>query len=152
MTTKFELEEPYRSRWERGYLNINSQGRRTVYLYNSHSDRTSTQYARYKMAVSLGRFLEEHETVDHIDEDKTNDALENLQVLSRAENTRKANKLPDVDVICAVCGITFTRSRTKLRGKFDKAMRGELTCSRSCGAKKAAQTLKDKKRGPVSQR
>ena len=57
-STKIDLEYPYNTKWKYGYLNINSEGRRTLTLYNSPSDRSSTQYARYLLAVSLGSFLQ----------------------------------------------------------------------------------------------
>ena len=85
MSTLIDLEYPYNEIWKKGYLNTNKENRKTLTLYNSHGDRSSTQYARYLLAVSLGRFLTEQEHVDHIDNDKTNDSLENLRVVSIKE-------------------------------------------------------------------
>ena len=79
--TKIDLLPPYSEDWKSGYLNINSEGRRTLALYNSPSDRSSTQYARYILAVSLGRYLTDNEEADHIDGDKTNDDIKNIQIL-----------------------------------------------------------------------
>ena len=42
------------------------------------------------MEIRLGRRLNSDETVDHIDNDKTNDSPENLQVLSLKDNARKS--------------------------------------------------------------
>lgn len=50
-------------------------------------------YARYLLEKHLGRKLTKYETVDHIDEDPTNDRLSNLQILSKAENSRKSLRL-----------------------------------------------------------
>lgn len=50
---------------------------------------TTMAYARYLMSVHLGRRLRSDEQVDHIDGDKTNDVIENLQVLSSEQNLRK---------------------------------------------------------------
>lgn len=86
---KIELQYPYNERWRLGYIVVNSENRKNVVLYNSHSDRSTVSYARYLMSVKLGRFLLRSEEVDHIDEDKTNDSLSNLQILSTAENLRK---------------------------------------------------------------
>ena len=90
--TKITLEEPYASVWRRGYLVTNSENRRTLILYNSSTDRSSCQYARYLLAVKIGRFLTAAEEADHIDGDKTNDSVANLQVLSKAANIRKSAK------------------------------------------------------------
>lgn len=131
--TKIKLEYPFNQRWKYGYLVTNPEGRRNVILYNSHQDRTTISYARYLMSVHLGRFLEEHEHVDHIDGDKTNDTIENLQILTLAENNRKAS--PGkwcVDLICPNCGVLFTRprNRTHLVVKTKRA----TFCSRTCAA------------------
>lgn len=86
---KLELEEPFASSWKRGYLQKNREGRTIVCLFNSNKDRTTIAYARYLMSVKLGRLLEATEEVDHIDNDKSNDSIENLQLLSGAENRQK---------------------------------------------------------------
>ena len=111
MSTKIELDYPYNERWKSGYVVTNKENRKTVILVNNKNDRSSTQYARYLMAVELGRFLTEHETVDHIDNDKTNDSLDNLQILSRSENNIKQFKKPDAILSCPVCKNTFTRTQ-----------------------------------------
>jgi hypothetical protein len=102
---------------------------------NNKNDRSSTQYARYLLGVSLGRFLTEEETVDHIDNNKTNDSLDNLQILSKAENIIKAGKQPDVELICPVCSTIFYKTLTQLRGRKDRIKNNMIACSRSCGGK-----------------
>lgn len=94
---RIELEKPYSDRWRHGYVVTNPENRKTLILFNSDEDRSSTQYARYLKAVSIGRFLSDDETVDHIDEDKTNDDIDNLGILTRAENIEKSRqaRFPD---------------------------------------------------------
>lgn len=46
--------------------------------------------AKAVLEISLGRRLLSNETVDHIDGDKTNDTIGNLQILSLSDNTKKA--------------------------------------------------------------
>lgn len=140
--TKIELKFPYKEDWKFGYVVVNPEGRRTLLLYNSHSDRTSTQYARYLLSVSLGRYLTKDETVDHIDGDKANDSLDNLQILSLYDNVRKTRKMPDIELVCPICGTVFYRSRTQLRGKLDRAKEGKITCSRVCGRKMSSITMR----------
>lgn len=135
MSTKIKLGFPYNEKWKTGYLVTNKENRKTVILVNKKDDRSSTQYARYLLAVSLGRFLTDKETVDHIDNDKTNDSLDNLQILSKAENIIKACKQPDVELTCPICSTGFYRTLTQLRGKKDKAEANMIACSRSCGGK-----------------
>lgn len=47
--------------------------------------------ARVRLEVKLGRRLVGDETVDHHDEDKTNDDPRNLELLSRSDNARKSS-------------------------------------------------------------
>ena len=84
---KIELQKPYSDDWDNGYLVVNPESRKTVILTKNKSKiKSSVSYARYLMAVKLNRYLTSDEEVDHIDEDKTNDSVNNLQILSRKEN------------------------------------------------------------------
>lgn len=49
----------------------------------------TNQYARFLLEIELGRCLTVDETVDHIDNDVTNDSISNLQLLSKSENSKK---------------------------------------------------------------
>ena len=89
MKTLIILSEPYSLDWSKGYLNTNTEGRRTLTLYNNNANRSSTQYARYLLSVKLGRYLTKDEEVDHIDGDKTNDSISNLQILGKKQNRQK---------------------------------------------------------------
>jgi hypothetical protein len=136
LSTKIDLQYPYNQDWKAGYLNINSEGRATVTLYNSASDRSSTQYARYLLAVKMNRYLTSEEEADHIDDDKTNDCLSNLQLLSSKENRNKLNHNKGISMaefICPVCEKIFSivKRNSPLVIKSKKA----ATCSRSCGGK-----------------
>lgn len=148
--TKIELEYPYSKDWEKGYLVVNKENRRTLILYRgingNGQKRSSTQYARYKLAVHLGRYLTEDETVDHIDNDKTNDDISNLQILSKYENIRKSQKkLPPLIGTCFICGKSFNVRRNLTIVKRLKYKNNELCCSRECGWKKAGMVLRSKK-------
>lgn len=86
---KITLESPYKEHWKKAYLVVNKENRKHVILFNNNKDRTTTSYARYLMSCKLQRFLQKTEEVDHIDNDKTNDDIENLQLLSKAANNQK---------------------------------------------------------------
>lgn len=133
---KIKLESPYSEDWINGYLVINSENRRNIVLYNSPMSRTTVSYARYLMSVNLGRYLTELEHVDHIDEDKTNDVLENLQILTPAQNTAKNNiarsKFTKFLVLrCPVCHNIFTRKRGNTQAVMSK-QHLVSSCSRKC--------------------
>jgi hypothetical protein len=104
----------------------------------SAGHRTTMSYARYLMAVHLGRVLTAAEEVDHIDDDCTNDAIENLQILTPAQNRQKRDARMRaaalVTLICPECGAEFTRLRrnTHLRWKRPAS---PSCCSRSCAVR-----------------
>jgi len=133
--TKINLDYPYNTIWKHGYLLSNRENRQILILFDSESNRTTTQYARYLLGVKLGRFLTKEETVDHIDNDKTNNDINNLQILSISENIRKSSQLPDVTLVCPICQTTFIRTRSQLRGRYDRAKNNLICCSRQCGGK-----------------
>jgi len=133
---KIELEPPYSKVWDKGYLVTNSEGRRNVVLYNSPRDRTTTAYARYLLSVKLGRFLTDDEEADHIDENKANDVIENLQILAKSENVTKSNKRNGSKISkikCPNCNSIFLR-RSGLTQAVP-CLYGKITCcSRECSA------------------
>lgn len=136
---KIELEHPYKSDWRFGYLVTNKENRATLILYNSKLSRSSTQYARYLLSVHLGRYLLATEQVDHIDGDKTNNRLSNLQLLSALENHHKTFLTGEtlVENICVICGEKFFLTARK-------SHRGQLCCSRKCGWIKGSNTKRNK--------
>lgn len=98
---------------------LRSDGRITVGL-NNGKKTINKQLARLRLEVSLQRKLTTDETVDHIDNDKTNDALENLQILSAVENAVKGARASgryirkDHNQICDICKIEFKLSKKRM--------------------------------------
>lgn len=142
MTSRIELDLPYSRDWDCGYLQVNREGRCHVYLYkrrygDSRERRSTVQYARYLVSVKYGRYLTKEETVDHIDGVKTNNSLENLQVLTSSEDTKKYTynlRTSLVEIICPVCDTLFSRRRglTQLvPSKVDTV----CCCSKQCANK-----------------
>lgn len=124
-----------------GYLYYKSKlsGRICYYLYNPKTGkRKLLTRARYRLSVELGRRLKRKEHVDHIDGDKTNDKINNLQILSLAQNNRKSvienGKVQKwVKLKCPVCRNKFKRKKHRVGFKIKS---GKVpTCSRSCGGK-----------------
>jgi hypothetical protein len=133
------LEYPYSEFYKAGYLRVNRENRKTLYLVEHGGTRvtSSTAYARYVLAIHLKRFLEEYEQADHIDNDKTNDDISNLQILSLADNIKKSAKKPSlINLICSYCNVQFTRRKNAvsiLIGGTKKDSNTDLTfCSHSC--------------------
>lgn len=102
-------------------------------MVNNSEERTTVSYARYLLSVKLGRYLTDDEEADHIDADKTNDSLENLQVLSREEHIKKTiSDRPICIAYTAIC--TFCTEEFKVPPWKFKT-RKNFFCSRSCNAK-----------------
>ena len=135
--TKIELEYPYSEDYKSGYLNTNKEPRRTLLLVRNDGTQTSTAYARYLMSIHLGRYLEKYEQVDHKDDNKLNDVIDNLQILSQKENNEKRDlfhgiKLAeDIELECPICKINFKRPSRNIKHKLQKGK--EPCCSRKCG-------------------
>ncbi len=86
---RIELQTPYSADYTAGYVNKGSEWRRMLVLVDLNGRLHCTAYARYLVSVREGRYLAADEEVDHINNDKKDDSLENLQILSKAENLRK---------------------------------------------------------------
>lgn len=106
------------------------------YLYAlvpDHPNATRNGYVlmhRVVMENHLGRLLEKNEIVHHLDEDKHNNAIENLQVMDRKEHNRMHSSTGRtiVELVCPCCGKTFSRELRNVHG-------GLSFCSRSCNGK-----------------
>jgi len=68
-------------------------GRFRVLIYERDESgvtkRKTQSYPRYLIENHLGIKLTEEETVDHIDDNKSNNEITNLQILSRVDNAKK---------------------------------------------------------------
>lgn len=133
---KIELESPFDKLYKAGYLNMNKEPRRLVLLVDFDNKKTTISYARYLMTVKLNRILEPYEHVDHIDNDKLNDVIDNLQIISVQENNIKRVKhlkleTQPVTLVCPVCEITFSKPRRQVIVKLNANKKP--TCSRKCG-------------------
>ena len=144
---KIKLEEPFKTRWRNGYIVTNPENRKNICLVNNDKDRTTVSYARYLMCVKLGYVLSNEFEVDHIDDDKTNDDINNLQVLTWQQNKLKEDQRftlfeqEHYAFICEICGTHFLQD---LRQGYKFKMTGIFpACSKSCGNIKASISLKN---------
>jgi hypothetical protein len=104
--------------------------------------------ARYILSTSLKRLLRKDEHVDHIDNDPINDRLENLQVLTSAENLAKQAALLSVKkvfIICPACGTVFIRVHGNTA--LVSCKKGTIhCCSRRCSGKLSNMHLLEEQR------
>lgn len=95
-------------------------------------ERTTLSYARYLMSVRLRRRLLPTEHVDHINDDKLDDRLDNYQLLTPAENNAKSAKgRTYLEKVCPTCGVSF------LLEKRQDHKTSEPCCSRRCAGIKS---------------
>lgn len=115
------------------YLNFNKGlGRWQVCIKKSDGSRKTILYSKFLMSVKEKRILSSVEEVDHIDNDKLNDSIDNLSIVSRDENKNKfLNTLSRsmVELTCPQCLKKFTREKRQTH-----LSKGGIRtfCSRSC--------------------
>lgn len=108
-------------------------------MYYDANTKTLYPYARYLMEQHLGRPLRKDEEVHHKDHDKTNDDINNLEVINATEHRKHHNPLKYTDTIeqCYICGRSFTFTAKQHGNKYRERKRKPNTvdkyfCSRKC--------------------
>lgn len=94
--------------------------------------RSSLSYARYLYQTHHAIKLDQNQHIDHIDNDRLNDTISNLQVLSDKENKDKYSSTlikHTIILTCDRCGEQFERLESQ-----SCKMRGGLHnfCSKQC--------------------
>ena len=112
-------------------------GRWQVCLHDPKSGKRRTiLLSKFVLSCSLGRILGPDEQVDHKDQDKTNDVLSNLEIVTSRENNRRyraANPKVMFSHICPMCGAAFQREKQR---SYSFMLTGKTpNCSKRCGYK-----------------
>lgn len=141
---KIKVIDIYKDKYKAAYLikHKNTDNRKRVYLIGYDNSRKGISYAQYVWEEANGCHIPHGFQVDHINEDKTDDRLENLQLILPVENSRKYIRhaintgkiVKYIDMICPICGRVFQFERRNL------STHPNLCCSKRCGYKKGKQS------------
>lgn len=114
------------------YLATNKEPRRVCTLRRTDGTMTSMSYAKYLYTSHYNCEVNSNDHVDHINGDKMDDRIENLQVISGTYNRQKDHKHKEMIMcVCPVCGEEF------LFDKRNLSTRPNPCCSRKCGGIKS---------------
>lgn len=126
---KEEISEYYKSKGYTTYVAINKEPRRVATLRDNNGNMT---YAKYLYTSYYKCDVDKENNVDHINGDKMDDRIENLQVISKRYNIQKDHKRREmVIMVCPVCNKEF------LFPKRNLSSRPNPCCSRRCGGIKS---------------
>jgi len=118
------------------YLNKKDNRLRSV-LVSPDNKRLTISYPKYLMEVYLDRYLEDDETVHHIDGNPLNNDIKNLQIIKRSEHvSNDVMRNSDITVKCKYCGKEFTIKGSTInnRNRSDREFHGYF-CSKECSGK-----------------
>ena len=131
---KEEISDYYRRKgFDTLYVNVNKEPRRVAILKNSSTKETMTMsYAKYLYTSKYQCDIPKEDHVDHINGNKMDDRIENLQIISGYFNRIKDHKHREmVELECPVCHSKF------LFPKRNLSTHPNPCCSRKCGGIKS---------------
>lgn len=82
----------------------------------SKAKRTTISFAKFVLSINLGRVLTKQEEVDHIDNNKLNDNVDNLQILTQEENQNKyiSSITTQQEIKCHYCSNLTVKTKSKI--------------------------------------
>lgn len=114
------------------YVNVNKEPRRVATLRKPNGYMMSMSYAKYIYTSYYKCDVGDDYHIDHINGNKMDDRIENLQKITGKYNRQKDHKIKEmVELTCPVCGKKFLFEKRNL--PFKKTP----TCSRKCGGIKS---------------
>ena len=132
-----EISEYYKKKgYIRLYVNVNKEFRRVATLRKDNGEMHSMAYAKYLYTSYYQCDVADGDQVDHIDGNKMNDTIENLQVISHKLNGHKNHSRREMVLLkCPICNQEF------LFPKKNLPFVNNPCCSKECGSKKTSLTL-----------
>ena len=132
-TMVIEVSDFYKNKgYVTAYLAINKEPRRVCTLRKADGTMTSMSYAKYLYTSYYNCDVDSCYHIDHINGNKMDDRIENLQKISETYNRQKDHKHKEMVIcICPVCGKEFLFERRNL------STHPNPCCSRRCGGIKS---------------
>ena len=118
--------------YEKVYINVNKEPRKVATLRNANKEMVSMSYAKYLYTSYYKIDVPKEYHIDHINGDKMDDRIENLQVISGYYNRVKDHKHKEMILLkCPVCDKEFLFPKRNLSSHPNPC------CSRKCGGIKS---------------
>ena len=130
---KEEVSEYYRQKgFTRLYIGVNKDPRRVATLYKEDGGTLTMSYAKYLYTSYYKEDVDSSYHIDHINGDKLDDRIENLQKITGTYNRQKDHERKEMIILsCPVCGEEFIYPRGNL------STHPNPCCSRRCGGIKS---------------
>lgn len=129
---KIDVSDYYKDKVRNAYVVTNSENRKVCVMKYHDGSTHSMSYAKYLYTSHYKCDVPKGEEIDHINGDKTDDRIENLQKISKAYNAKKDKKCKEMlELSCPVCGKKF------LFPKRNISTHKNPCCSRRCGGIKS---------------
>ena len=109
-----------------------------IVIHNITGERKTVSYPKYIVERYLGRYLENNETVHHIDGNFSNNNLSSLKVIDRSSHaSNDCRRLVSKSFVCPICLKTFVQEGSSLSATIQNRRKGKAGpfCSRSCAGK-----------------
>lgn len=114
------------------YINTNKEPRRVATLRKENGEMTSMSYAKYLYTSHFKTEIAKGDEIDHINGNKMDDRIENLQIISGTYNRQKDHKRKEMVLLkCPVCNQEFLYEKSNLKSHPNPC------CSRKCGGIKS---------------
>jgi len=128
-----EISEYYKNKgFVKVYILQNKEPRRLAVMYKENGETLTLSYAKYLYTSYYKKDIEKGFEIDHINSNKLDDRIENLQEVSAKYNRQKDHSIKEMIVLkCPVCGNEFLFEKRNLNSHPNPC------CSRICGGKKS---------------